>query len=264
MKLSSMYCPLRESTNKWMGTIENTLGNGKDWTINYGTGNPSMPNFLYISGPISLIKSAVRDAADNLVIWARPGSIKGKYLRIGQKSKEELASIRDSILASEPDAEIVFYPKVTHVGETHATVSMGPELLKAFDSEERILDALRSVVVRGRPLFDGRGNGQKSVVNIERSNPYLVMRAGFFRDDVDVSGPLVLAIAINCDLYYASRVALGLPGIFKFPNGEEWKQHLTVGYVPKKNMIHQSYVDRFGSSPREKRQRAPGSPVPAL
>ena len=212
-----------------------------------------MPPFLYIQAPLSLVRSAVKDAADNLVIWANPSSIGGKCLRIGRKSEEEISSIRDSILRSDSDAEIVFYPKLTHVGESHVTISMAPEL-KKLGSDEEIIQALRK-----SQLFDSHGNGRKASVDVNRQNPYLVLRAGFFRDDVDTSGPLLLAVDVDCDLYYAAREALGLPRIFKFPNGKEWNQHLTVGYVPKKNLIHQSYVDRFGSSRRERRRKATGS-----
>ena len=265
MKLSSMlFNCISEATTRWLGPIDNTLGNGADWTINYGTGDPNRPPFLYINGSMSLIRSAVRDATNSLVVWANPDALQGKYLRIGRKTKEELASIEKSILTSEPNADITFYPQLTHVGESHATVSMAPELESALGGQQRILRALKTVKVNGEPLFDGQDNGQRSNVNIGRHDPYMVLRAGFFKDDVDTSGPLVLAINIECDLYYYAREALGLPRVFRFPNGNSWKQHLTVGYLPKKNRIHQSFVDRFGSSPREKRREATGSLVSAF
>lgn len=267
MKLLCMCSPralLSESTNRWMGPIENVLGNGEDWSINYGTGDPNMPPFLYITVPISLVRTAARDAASNLVVWADQSALQGKYMRIGRKSPEELSSIRDSIFAAEPNAELIFYPKVTHVGESHVTISMAPELLKAFGSEEGIIRALRSTRIGGNPLFDRAGNGLSTEVNINREDPYLVLRAGFFRDEVDTSGPLVLAIDVDCTLYYQAREALGLPRVFRFPNGKAWNQHLTVGYIPKKNLIHRSYVDRFGSSPRERQREATGSPSSAF
>jgi len=136
--------------------------------------------------------------------------------------------------------------------------------MSAFGSEEGIVRALRSAKVGGSPLFDRTGNGLVTKPNIARKDPYRVLRAGFFKDDVDTSGPLVLAIDVDCTLYYQAREALGLPRVFRFDNGVKWDQHLTVGYIPKKNLIHQSYVNRFGSSPRERRREATGSPSSAF
>lgn len=235
-----------------MGSIKNVLGNGEPWTINYGTGIANKPPFLYISVPTALARSAIRDVSNNLVIWADPSDLQGKYLRIGKKPLNQLRTIRDKILQQDPDAEIAFYPKLTHVGESHVTVAMGPEL-SALGSQEEILHKLRLAQVGGKPLFDQDGNGQTTEANIDRDSPYMVLRAGFYKDEADATGPLLVAMDVDCSLYYEARAALGMPKVFRLPNGGFWQQHFTVGYAPRKNLIHRSYVNQFGSTPRHRR-----------
>ena len=94
MKLRSI---LREATTAWVGTLNNTLGNGKPYTLNYGTGASDRPNILYVPIPLAVVRSALRHL--------------NKTGFVGEGNK------------------------LVHVGEAHVTVSMGQELPTALGKD---------------------------------------------------------------------------------------------------------------------------------
>jgi hypothetical protein len=244
MKLLSIRLNLLpEATTTWSGPLKNYLGDGSDWSLNYGTADESRDPMLYIKVPLALTRSAVRDAASNLVVWGGTNP-QGGYERIGSLTPEEIQQKRDQILTKEPDSEVRFYPKLTHVGESHITVSMGAELAGALGDSPA--EKLRRAKVGGKPLFGPDGSGMKTPYDIDREHPYKVFRAGFYRDDIDTHGPLLLALAVDAPLIYKARLALGLPRVF----AAWWEPHATIGYIPRYNVIHKSYVAQHGSRPR--------------
>lgn len=258
MKLSY----IREATTKWSGPLYNYIGNGQDWTVNYGTSDKSRPPLLYIKSSMQLLKSAARDVSNNLIVFADPQG-NGNYVRIGKQNKDTIQRVTSGL--RNRGYEVHANPKITHVGEAHITISMGDQLQDALNAVadeaeipghgiERNVRALQSVQVNGRPLFDSAGNGQRTNVTIDKERPYKILRAKFYSDEEDVHGPMLVALNVETDLYYDVREALGMPRSFTLPGGQVWKQHITVGYLPQKNIIHQSFVQMFGKQPRRTRR----------
>jgi len=254
MKLSL----IQEATIKWTGPLHNFLGDGSDWTLNFGTGDTSRSSFLYIKAPMSLINSSIKHIAQSQLIWALPNATEGVCENIGtdkNKTKERIATIQSAY----PDAEIYAYPKLTHVGESHITISMDPELRKALDNLPTIgtglardIKALQYLKIGKKHLFDNSGKGLTTDYLLETEEPYKVLRAGYYSDDYDPTGPMLVALNLLTDLYSDVREALNLPAKFVMNNGIAWKQHVTIGYIPQKNLINRSFVDKHGSSPRQK------------
>ena len=247
---------LPEATTEYVGPLHNFLGNGEDWTVNYGTGDMNRNPFLYIKVPFRLIKNAIAKLRD-YVIWSGPGQSDGHCQETGRIPSWEKRHIRDSILRHYPNTvEIYFHPKLTHVGEAHITISMGRELETALDNIKRELglltewskqqlgynvEVLKQLQIGGRPLFDDNGNGLETGWQIDKNEPFSVVRAGFYKDEVDVEGPLLVAFNVETDLYYKVREALGLPRQFTLPNGAVYVQHITIGYIPKRNIINKRF-----------------------
>jgi hypothetical protein len=189
---------LNEATTAWVGSLDNELGNGKAYTLNYGTGAPGRPNMLYIPVPLSLVRSAAR-----------------KY----RKSTGN---------------------KLTHVGEAHVTVSMGPELSEALgeDPVRILIDA---------KLFDSSGNG--IAVPVKHTGDYKILNAPYYKDDADPDGPSLVAEVVEVPLLESMRTLLGLSPLPQI-GARQYIPHITIGYMANLNKIHQSYVEKYGSSPR--------------
>lgn len=60
MRLRQISQTILEATTPWMGPLRNEFGNGEPYTLNYGTGDPSRPSFLYIPIPLDIVRSAKR------------------------------------------------------------------------------------------------------------------------------------------------------------------------------------------------------------
>lgn len=256
MKLSCIeHGYIQEATTKWVGPLKNYIGDGSDWSVNYGTSDPSRPPILYINVPMSMVNSAIRKVAKNLIIWAPNDASIGEYTKANDK--KDALNIVKRVARKHNNAEIYPFPKLTHIGESHITISMMHELSSAMDNLAakmgiggdgiaRDVEILKNIKVDGRPLFDEHGRGLRGRVEINNQEPFKVFRAGFYRDEVDETGPMLVALSAGSDLYYRVRTAMGLSPRFTLPNGVVWEQHITLGYIPKKNMIQQSYLDRFG------------------
>lgn len=250
MKLSSIYL---EATTEFVGPLRNSLGDGSDWSINYGTGDSRSP-FLYIKVPLQFVNSAIRKVRKNYLIYAEYGT-SGTIEQVS--SAEEGKARAKQLLRANPNLELYLFPKITHVGESHLTIAMGRDLHEALlVLQERFgvndpVSALRDLKINGRPLFDRRGSGLKADIDIT-TDPFTVYRAGYYSDEADPAGPMVVALKVKADLYPLVREALGLPREAIVPGTEndkggpkKWSQHITLGYIAKKNMIHQSYLDRM-------------------
>lgn len=206
MKLHSI---LREATTPWVGPLEDELGNGRPYTLNYGTGSPGRPNILYIPVPLSVVRSAIK-------LLSGPITVDG--IRSPGKS-------------------------LTHVGEAHATVSMGPELPRALGQQP-------GDTLRGAGLFDDDGNG--ITVQVVHTHQYKVMNAAFYKDEADPAGPQLVAELVDIPQLSQIRTALGLSPLPQIPGIAQYLPHITVGYMANLNNIHKSYVDQKGSSPRSR------------
>jgi len=245
MKLSSICL---EATTTFVGELSNSLGDNSSWTVNYGTGDASRSPFLYIHVPLNYVNSAARHVRKNCLVYAGSGIVgvieKVNDVETGRARAKQL-------LAADPNLELYLFPKITHVGESHITISMGKELDQALLSlQERFgvdnpVDALNLVTISGRPLFKN-GKGLKTRFTIKR-DPFTVYRAGFYRDEVDLNGPMAIALKVSTDLYPLVREAIGLSREAMVPGTTDtWDQHVTIGYIPQKNMIHRSYLEKMG------------------
>jgi hypothetical protein len=216
---------------------------------------------------MSLINSSIKKIRKDYLIWAPADSAQGQTIRV---TPDNAATQIAQIQKQSPGAEIYYRPKLTHVGESHITISMGPLLQQALDDYaqqkgiegeglEKNIRVLRDVKIGGRPLFERSSGsyfkGLTSDVSFPRTSPFEVFRAGFYKDEADPSGPMLVALSVTAALYSQVRVALGMPPTFVLPNGKAWAQHITLGYIPRKNMIGKSYVDRFGKNPRQKKRK---------
>lgn len=254
MKLSLLnrnkYDTVCEATTKWVGELDDLLGNGSDWSVNYGTSDPSRPPILYIKVPLHLVNSAIRKISKRYVIWADPNKFVGEIREVN--GKEETKKLTDNILNSDPSTEVYPFPRLTSVGESHISITMGQELSGAIDklkkefNVETDLEVLSQISIDGQKIFSDDGSGLTTDVKIENP-PFSVFRAAFYKDDVDTSGPMLVALNVETDLYSKVRVALGLSPTFKFPGSNAtYKQHITLGYIPKKNEIMKSYMELKG------------------
>lgn len=239
-----------EATTKWVGELDNLLGDGSDWSVNYGTSDPSRPPILYIKVPLHLVNSAIRKISKKYVIWASPDKSVGEIKEVGDK--HEAKELTDNILNLDPSTEIYPFPKLTNVGESHISITMGQELSSALDNlKERLnvgtdAEVLSNISIGDENVFSDDGSGLTANVKIENP-PFSVFRAAFYKDDVDTSGPMLVALNVETDLYSKVRVALGLSPTFKFPGSSAtYKQHITLGYIPKKNEIMKSYKELKG------------------
>lgn len=185
---------LSEATTTWVGPFSNELGNGKPYTLNYGTGSPGRPSILYIPIPLDIVRSHKR-------------KLEPKYGRL------------------------------THVGEAHVTVSMGPELSAALGD-----DPLRTLVDRG--LFNSSGDGIP--VEVGHTGRYRWMRAPFYKDEADPEGPALISELVDVPQLVEIRTSLGLSPLPKIPGQEVYYPHVTIGYMSNLDKIHQSYMDRDG------------------
>ncbi len=243
MKLSF----ITEATIKWSGPLKNILGDGSDWSVNYGTSDLNRPPMLYIQIPLKLVRSVIRKVEKKLLIWAENNSINGECLDVSQMSPQRIQDTIDKIYKKNQNTEVYLYPELTHVGESHITITMGAELEKCMENLKQELgvnndmEVLGSIKVDGQPLFDNRV-GLKSAFTVHQKDLFKVFRAPFYKDSDDPTGPMLVALNISPDLYSDVRIALGLPPRFVLPNGVEWTPHVTLGFIPKGNNILDSFM----------------------
>lgn len=212
MRLSSIS--LSEATTPWMGKLEAVLGTDEPYTLNYG-GTPGRPPMLYVPIPLSAVRTAISRIA------------KGRIKPDGDGD------------GPDPGTR----PKLTHVGEAHATVSMGPELPAALGQDPE-------AELRASGLFDGVGAGVR--VKVRHTGEYRWMRASFYKDEADPKGPLLAAEIVEIPDLERIRTALGLSPLPRIPGVDVYIPHVTVGYLPNLNLIHKSYMDKNGASSFER------------
>lgn len=246
------YDVILEATTKWVGPLHNILGDGSDWSVNYGTSDRSRPPILYIKAPLNLINSAIRKMSKRYLTWADSEQTVGKIEEV--TNKEHARDLVEQILSSNPTAEIYPFPKLISVGESHISITMGDELKSAMDKLQKLgdfntdVEVLNNIKIDGQQLFSDSNSGLMSDIAI-MSPPFSVFRAAFYKDEVDTSGPMLVALNVETDLYSKVRIALGLSPTFKFPGSNAtYKQHITLGYIPKKNNIMKSYKEMNGIS----------------
>jgi len=136
-----------------------------------------------------------------------------------------------------------FAGALTHVGEAHVTISMGQELVDALGDEPR-----RRLHEAG--LVDEGGRGIP--VRVHHSGEFKTLPAAYYKDEADPGGPLVVAEMVEVPQLSAIRGALGLSALPTLPSGAAYVPHVTIGYIANLNKIHQSYVARHGSQPRQR------------
>lgn len=244
MRLSLLW---EMATTVWVGPMKPILGTGEDYTLNYG-GMAGRPPFLFVPLPLQLIRDGIKYLSKNkLGYWH-----KGNGTILPFKDMDHLQAL---IKQLPKDADYIINPgqRMTHVGEAHLTISMGPELTTALGDDP--IATLRRTSVGGIPLFDARGRGIQ--VTLERTQQWRVFRAKFYEDEADVGGPLLVCEVIKIQRHPLIRLALGMAEKPTLPGVTNYVPHLTYGYIPAKNIIHKSYVEKMGSKPRfVKRQPA--------
>jgi hypothetical protein len=236
-----------EATVTWVGPLHNTLGDGSDYTVNFGSSDRSRPPLLYIQIPLYLVNSAMRHVSRGSLIWAAQDQTTGRLERVS--GRDQAKALVKKILQADPTAEVYPFPRLDNVGESHISITMGQELAGALQRLRQQggfstdADALRSLKIDGVPLFaeDGRGLSSKIAI-VEPA--FSVFRAAYYKDEVDATGPMLVALNVETDMYTKVRVALGLSPTFKLPGSNfAYKQHVTLGYIPKKNLIRKSFLE---------------------
>ena len=213
MKLSY----ITEATNKWYGELYNIYGSGKDWSINYGTGDLNRPAMLYIKVPLQFARSWINKIQRKAIVWAKPQATQGEISLDIDNPHEYAEELRKK------GYEVYVKPRLHHPGEVHLTIAM-PYELEGVD--------VKNAKVNGVSIYE-------LPVNIEVVKPPLkVFRAGYYKDDVDPYGPLLVALNVRTKQYYQVRDALGL-------DETEWVPHITLGYILQRDEINQSYIDKF-------------------
>jgi len=203
MRLESIHCrELHEATTPWMGPLTPQLGTNESYTLNFG-GNPGRPPMLYVPVPLSRVRYAIRAIRSGAIV---PTTTDG----------------------GEPPSRA----RLTHVGEAHATISMGPELGG--------LGPDPTAALRRSGLFDETGRGVR--VEVRHTGQYKWLRASFYKDEADPAGPMLVAEVVQIPQLRAIRETLGMTSLPQIPGIAHYIPHVTVGYLPKLNLIHQSYL----------------------
>jgi hypothetical protein len=154
-----------------------------------------------------------------------------------------------------PEARIIPNPgrKMAHVGEAHITVSMGPELTKALGP-----NPTQTLMETG--FFEPNGKGMRCT--IQYTHKLRVLQAAFYKDEADPKGPILIAEEVRCPAMAHIREKLGMPALPTMPDGQPYIPHVTYGYIAAKNIIHQTYVQKFGSQPRRRQSLLGGEVGP--
>lgn len=208
------------------------LGTGADNTLNFGTGDPKRPGFLYIPVPLARVRAMIRYLSRDKTAYF----IEGKGgLVVPTEQQDKIP--QGALVIPDPGK------RMTHVGEAHVTVSMGPELEKALAGDPR------GTLVRAG-LFSQTGEGVSCPV--EFTGTLRVLQAGFYKDEYDPKGPILVAEEVRVPKLTAVRKALGLAELPTLPGGQPYIPHITYGYIAEKNLIHATYVQQHGSRPRRR------------
>ncbi len=122
-----------------------------------------------------------------------------------------------------------------HTGEGHITISMGEELSRALGPNP--IETLKEL-----DLFDASGRGIRTP--IAYTGELRVMYAGYYKDESDPKGPILIAEQVSVPELPSIRNRLGLSSLPTLASGQTYIPHITYGYIAKKNLIHQSYKDK--------------------
>lgn len=224
---------IAEATTSWLGNIQVKLGTGAAETLNFGSGDPKRPGFLYIPIQLDRVRTMIRYMTRGKTAYYVEG--KGGLV-IPSEQKDRIP----------PGALVIPDPgkRLTRVGEAHITVSMGPELEKAL-----VGDPQGTLTKAG--LFNTFGQGVRCP--IEYTGLLRVLQAGFYKDEYDPKGPILIAEEVHVSNMIHIRESLGLPAMPVLPNGQPYIPHITYGYIAERNLIHQTYIQKHGSTPRARR-----------
>lgn len=212
---------IAESNLKWTGNLHVLLGSGEPYTLNWGTSDLSRPAFLYVPIPLSFVRSCLTKLQE-ATGWYDPlrqiGGIGGEEIRYPEYFE--------------------VYPKIgrrlTHIGEAHLTISMGPEA-----------GGLGQKLVESGLLMRGQG----IPVPIQHTGEFKLMRAAFYRDERDPDGPLLVSEAVSVPAYSKIRSRLGLSQTPKIPGITNYIPHITLGYLAS---THLGFDKLYGRQPRQR------------
>ena len=220
MKLVS----ITEATMTWTGEITPILGDGRPESLNYGTGDVTRPNFLYIPIPLSRIRTMHRYLSRDKIAYCIE-SVGGHVVSVRDKDKIP----ENAIIIENPGRYLI------HTGEGHITVSMGEELSRALGPNP--IETLKEL-----EIFDDSGRGIRTP--IAYTGELRVMYAGYYKDESDPKGPILIAEQVSVPELPSIRNRLGLSSLPTLASGQTYIPHITYGYIAKKNLIHQSYKDK--------------------
>lgn len=216
---------------EWTGPLKVFLGTGGPETLNFGSANLKRQPFLYVPLSLSYVRTAIRYLSRNKLAYYIEG-VGGNVVSYNDES--DLERIKKQL---PPGARLIPNPGkiMSHLGETHLTVSQGKELADALGP-----DPIATLIRVG--LFDAAGQGIPTP--IKHKYIFRVMRAAYYKDDADPDGPILIAEQVRVPWFTKVRKTLGLSPCPSLPYGRHYIPHITCGFIARRNLIHRSYVDQ--------------------